>query len=51
MILLAFCLDMKDTEIAAKLKVVGSTIHRRRTSSLEELRSRLEVFENERNKK
>ncbi|QNL44102.1 sigma-70 family RNA polymerase sigma factor [Oscillibacter hominis] len=50
-ILLAFFLDMKDTEIAAKLKVVGSTIHRRRTSSLEELRSRLEVFENERNKK
>ncbi len=50
-ILLAFFLDMKDTEIAAKLKVVGSTIHRRRTSSLEELRSRLEVFENERNEK
>ena len=48
-ILLAFFLDMKDTEIAAKLKVVSSTIHRRRISSLEELKRRLEVLENERN--
>ena len=44
-ILLSYFLDMKDTEIAEKLKVVGSTIHRRRTSSLEELKLRLEVKE------
>ena len=37
-ILLSYFLDMTDTEIAEKLKVVGSTIHRRRTSSLEELK-------------
>ena len=42
-ILLSYFLDMKDTEISEKLKVVGSTIHRRRTSSLEELKLRLEV--------
>lgn len=44
-ILLSYFLDMKDTEIAEKLKVVGSTIHRRRKSSLEELKLRLEVKE------
>ena len=44
-ILLSYFLDMKDTEIAEKLKVVGSTIHRRRTRSLEELKLRLEVKE------
>ena len=44
-ILLSYFLDMKDTEIAEKLKVVGSTIHRRRTSSLKELKLRLEVQE------
>ena len=44
-ILLSYFLDMKDTEIAEKLKVVGSTIHRRRTSSLKELKLRLEVKE------
>ena len=44
-ILLSYFLDMTDTEIAEKLKVVGSTIHRRRTSSLEELKLRLEVKE------
>ena len=32
-------------EIAEKLKVVGSTIHRRRTSSLKELKLRLGVKE------
>lgn len=42
-ILLSYFLDMTDTEIAEKLEVVGSTIHRRRTSSLEELKLRLEV--------
>ena len=44
-ILLSYFLDMKDTEIAEKLKVVGSTIYRRRKSSLEELKLRLEVKE------
>ena len=44
-ILLSYFLDMSDTEIAEKLKVVGSTIHRRRTSSLKELRQRLGVKE------
>ena len=37
--------EKEDTEIAEKLEVVGSTIHRRRTSSLEELKLRLEVLE------
>ena len=32
-------------EIAEKLKVVGATIHYRRTSSLKELKLRLEVKE------
>ena len=40
-ILLSYFLDMSDTKIAEKLKVVGSTIHRRRTSSLKELKLRL----------
>ena len=44
-LLLSYFLDMNDTEIAEKLKVVGSTIHRRRTSSLKELKLRLEVKE------
>lgn len=44
-ILLSYFLDMTDTEIAENLKVVGSTIHRRRTSSLKELKLRLEVKE------
>ena len=44
-ILLSYFLDMSDTEIAEKLKVVGSTIHRRRTSSLKELKQRLGVKE------
>lgn len=48
-ILLSFFLDMTDTEIAEKLKVVGSTIHRRRTSSLAELKLRLEVKEDGQN--
>lgn len=46
-ILLSFFLDMSDTEIAEKLKVVGSTIHRRRESSLKELKMRLEVLDDE----
>ena len=44
-ILLSYFLDMSDVEIAKKLEVVGSTIHRRRTSSLQELKLRLEVKE------
>ena len=40
---------MSDTEIAEKLKVVGSTIHRRRESSLKELKMRLEVLDDEQN--
>ena len=50
-LLLAFFLDMKDTEIAAKLKVAGSTIHRRKRRSLEELKSQMEVLKHERNTK
>ena len=42
-ILLAFFLDMNDSEIAEKFNVVRTTIQRRRTSSLAELKSRLEV--------
>lgn len=41
-LLLSFFLDMTDVEIAARLNVVGSTIHRRRTSSLKELKVRME---------
>ena len=44
-LLLSYFLDMNDTEIAEKLKVVGATIHYRRTSSLKELKLRLEVKE------
>ena len=44
-VLLSYFLDMTDTEIAEKLNVVGSTIHRRRTSSLKELKLRMEVSE------
>lgn len=46
-ILLAFFLDMKDVEIAERLHVVGSTIHRRRKSSLTELKTRMERLEYE----
>ena len=45
-VLLAFFLDMNDAEIAEKLNVVRTTIQRRRTSSLAELKSRLEVKKN-----
>ncbi len=44
-VLLSYFLDMTDKEIAEKLNVVGATIHRRRTSSLKELKTRLEVLE------
>lgn len=42
-VLLAFFLDMNDSEIAEKFNVVRTTIQRRRISSLAELKSRLEV--------
>ena len=44
-ILLSYFLDMNDTEIAEKLKVTGAAIHYRQTSSLKELKLRLEVKE------
>ena len=44
-ILLSYFLDMNDTEIAEKLKVTGAAIHYRQTSSLRELKLRLEVKE------
>ena len=50
-VLLAFFLDMNDAEIAEKFNVVRTTIQRRRTSSLAELKSRLEVKKNGRNTK
>lgn len=46
-ILLAFFLDMNDREIAEKLDMVKRTVQRRRTSTLEELKLRLEVTEDE----
>lgn len=46
-ILLAFFLDMNDREIAEKLDMVKRTVQRRRTSTLEELKLRLEVKEDE----
>ena len=50
-VLLAFFLDMNDAEIAEKFNVVRTTIQRRRTSSLAELKSRLEVEKNGKNTK
>ena len=50
-VLLAFFLDMNDSEIAEKFNVVRTTIQRRRISSLAELKSRLEVKKNGKNTK
>ena len=50
-VLLAFFLDINDDEIAEKFNVVRTTIQRRRTSSLAELKSRLEVKKNGKNTK
>ena len=50
-VLLAFFLDMNDAEIAERFNVVRTTIQRRRTSSLAELKSRLEVKKNGKNTK
>ena len=46
-ILLAFFLDMNDREIAEKLDMVKRTVQRRRASTLEELKLRLEVLDDE----
>lgn len=45
--LLSYSLELSDTEIAQIFRVVSSTIHRRRTSSLKELKWRMEVTEDE----
>ena len=50
-VLLAFFLDMNDSEIAEKFNVVRTTIQRRRISSLAELKSRLEVKKDGKNTK
>lgn len=44
-VLLAYFLDMTDQEIAEKLNSVRSTIQYKRTSSLKEMKRRLEVEE------
>lgn len=46
-VLLSYFLELSDTEIAQIFRVVSSTIHRRRTSSLKELKWRMEVAEDE----
>lgn len=46
-VLLSYFLELSDTEIAQIFRVVSSTIHRRRTSSLKELKWRMEVTEDE----
>ena len=44
-VLLAYFLDMNDQEIADKLNMVRRTVQYRRTSSLKEMKQRLEVTE------
>ncbi len=44
-VLLSYFLDMNDREIAEKLNMVRRTVQHRRTSSLSEIRRRLEVLE------
>lgn len=44
-VLLSFFLDMTDQEIADKLNSVRSTVQYKRTSSLKEIRKRMEVLE------
>lgn len=46
-VILSYFLELSDTEIAQIFRVVSSTIHRRRTSSLKELKWRMEVAEDE----
>lgn len=42
-VLLSYCLEMSDREIAEKLNMVRRTVQHWRTSSLEEMRKRMEV--------
>ena len=44
-VLLAYFLDMSDQEIADKLNMVRRTVQYRRTSSIKEIKQRLEVTE------
>ncbi len=44
-VLLAYFLDMTDQEIADKLDMMRYTVQRRRTSSLKEMKQRMEVNE------
>ena len=44
-VLLSYFLDMTDQEIADKLNSVRSTVQYKRTSSLKEIRKRMEVLE------
>lgn len=46
-ILLSYFLEMSDKEIAQKLNLVRRTVHFKRTSSLQELKKRLEGNANE----
>jgi RNA polymerase sigma factor (sigma-70 family) len=45
-VLLSYFLDMSDREIGEKLNMVRYTVQRRRTSSLAEMRKRMEVNDN-----
>jgi RNA polymerase sigma factor (sigma-70 family) len=45
-VLLSYFLDMSDREIGEKLNIVRCTVQRRRTSSLAEMRKRMEVNNN-----
>ena len=46
-VLLAYYLDMTDREIAEKLDLVRSTVQRKRSNTLKELKTKLEVEQNE----
>lgn len=46
-VLLSYLLDMKDGEIAKRLRLKRSTVQYQRTNILEELRKRLEEYEHE----
>lgn len=46
-VLLAYLLDMKDVEIAGRLRLNRSTVQYRRTSTLEELRKLMEGYEHD----
>lgn len=46
-ILLSYFLDMTDREIGEKLNLVRYTVQRRRTSSLKEMKQKMEVKEDE----